>query len=103
MPLSLQSEKETRTIGRVEHDYPETDFFRVSPIDGSVPVPYIAWVIPPAAIGQLTKIGLAEIIARNKKLHKFEAFSGHMEGRIHGIDGLPVTAVMCANRDNPRG
>lgn len=87
-PLYLQIGHEKRIIGRVERGYPEADFVRVSPIDGYVPVPEVARVVPSTVIGQYTRMGLADLMARGQDLHKFGALSGHTQGRIHGVDGF---------------
>lgn len=87
-PLNLTVEDETRTIGRVERGFPEGDFVRVTPVDGNVPIPRVARADPPRVVGQFTRMGLADMMARDERLHKFGAYSGHTAGEIMGVDGF---------------
>lgn len=87
-PLSLLHGEESREIGRVVRGYPWADVVRVAPIDGYRPTSEIADVSPGTVIGQYTKAGLADLMARDESLHKFGAFSRHTTGQIVGVDGV---------------
>lgn len=87
-PLDLSDGEDERTVGRVERGYPEADFTRIDPVDGYVPTPEIAVTEPARVVGQFTKIGLADLMAREVVLSKFGAFSGLTEGSVRGVDGF---------------
>lgn len=87
-PLYLSDGEAERTIGRVDRGHPEADIVRIAPVDGYVPVHEVAGRGPSRVVGQFTKIGLADLMAREVGLSKFGAFSGLTEGSIHGVDGF---------------
>lgn len=87
-PLDLESGDERRTIGRVERGYPDADVVKVAPADDAVPVPVVSMDQPVSVVGQFTRIGLADMMARGEPLRKFGAYSGYSEGPIVGVDGF---------------
>lgn len=87
-PLTLRREDDTRVVGRVDRGYPSADFVLVDPVDGYTPIPEIAHARPSRVTGQFTRIGLADLMAREVPLQKVGAFSGHTEGQILGVDGF---------------
>lgn len=87
-PVSLFRENETRRIGRVDRAYPAADIARIEPTGGYHPVPEIARGSPGTVIGQYTKAGLADLMARGERLRKIGAFSDRTGGEIEGIDGV---------------
>ncbi len=95
-PLSILRDDETRRIGRVVRGYPEADVVRVAPEGGYRPVSAIARATPGTVIGQYTKAGLADLMAREEPLQKVGAFSNHTAGAIEGIDGVTCyTGEVC--------
>lgn len=87
-PLSLRNGEGTRPVGRVVRGYPLADLVRVDPVDGYRPVPGLARASSRAVVGQYTRAGLADLMARNEPLEKVGAFSDHTSGQIKGVDGI---------------
>ncbi len=87
-PLSLRSGERSRHIGHADRGYPLADIVRVSPIDGYRPVPAISRGDPGTVIGQYTREGLADLMARGEELEKIGALSDHTSGQIAGINGI---------------
>ncbi|NGM67410.1 hypothetical protein G6M89_00050 [Natronolimnobius sp. AArcel1] len=78
------------TLGAVEQAFPVEDIVAVSPDDGDGVQPS-SWIDAPEPVrvtGQLTKFGLADLIARDEELEKVGALTGHTTGRIQGIDAV---------------
>lgn len=95
-PLSLWSDGSARTIGRVARGYPLADVVRVEPTGGYRPTTDIARASPGNVVGQYTRAGLADLMARDERLAKFGAFSDYTEGRLRGIDGTTCyTGEVC--------
>lgn len=86
--LSLLHDGATREIGRVVRGYPWVDVVRIAPTGGYHPTSKLADVSPGTVIGQYTKVGLADLMARDESLHKFGAYSKHTTGQIKGVDGV---------------
>jgi hypothetical protein len=87
-PLSIVHDNETSRIGTVEHGYPEADVVKVDPVTEHRPVPENDRASPSRVIGQYTKIGLADLMARGEQLTKLGAFSDRTSGEIKGINGV---------------
>ncbi len=84
------------TLGAVEQAFPVEDVVAVSPADGDGLQPS-SWIDAPESVrvnGQLTKFGLADLVARDEELEKVGALTGHTTGRVQGID-----AVTCFTDD----
>ena len=94
--LSLPSDRSARTLGRVVRGYPSADVVRVDPVDGYRPMPEVARASPGTVIGQYTRTGLADLMARGERLEKLGAISDRTAGRIEGIDGTTCyTGEVC--------
>lgn len=86
--LSVVAERARAAIGRVRRGYPNEDVVQVDPHNGYVPRPRIASPGRPTVVGQFTRIGLAVLKARGRRLRKVGAFSGHTTGEVVGVDGV---------------
>lgn len=86
-PLSLSRGADRRRIGRVVRGYPRADVVQVAPIDGYRSRSAIARTSPGTVVGQYTRAGLADLMARGEPLRKVGAFSNRTAGEIKGIDG----------------
>ncbi|WP_458207499.1 hypothetical protein [Haladaptatus sp. NG-SE-30] len=94
--LSILHDDEAHKIGDVVRGYPPEDLVKVAPARGYRPVPEIERASPSQVIGQYTKMGLADLVAREEKLTKVGAFSDHTSGVIKGIDGVTCyTGQIC--------
>lgn len=86
--LSLPHDGEPRRIGSVRRGYPPADIVQVTPAEDARPAPEIARASPSRVIGQYTKAGLADLMARGEKLGKVGALSDYTAGEIKGVDGV---------------
>jgi hypothetical protein len=87
-PLFLLEEDSRKRIGRVRQGFPKDDFVRADPVDGYQPSSRIEGASPSRVTGQFTKMGLADLYARDEPLEKIGGRSGHTSGQIKGINGL---------------
>ncbi|QLG63704.1 hypothetical protein [Halorarum salinum] len=95
-PLSVRHDGEERRVGTVDRGYPTADVVRVSPVEEYRPASAIERASPSRVLGQFTKIGLADLMARGKPLTKVGALSDTTSGEIQGIDGLTCyTGEVC--------
>ncbi|APW99777.1 hypothetical protein CHINAEXTREME_19265 [Halobiforma lacisalsi AJ5] len=81
-------------LGRVARAHPVADVAVVEPNGPVAPASWIDAPTPARVRGQLTKYGLADLLAREERLEKVGALTGHTTGRIQGID-----AVTCFTDD----
>ena len=79
---------EARQIGDVVRGYPTADLVQIAPVDDYRPVSKIERASPSRVIGQYTKTGLADLMAKKEQLTKIGAFSDRTTGAIKGVDGL---------------
>lgn len=91
-PLFIFQDGGPEVVGRVARGYPWADVVRVEPTGGYAPASKIATVSPGTVVGQFTKVGLADLMAREERLRKFGAFSRSTTGQIKGIDGITCYA-----------
>ncbi len=95
-PLSVLADDESYHVGDVERGYPLADVVTVAPHDGYRPSASIERASPSQVIGQYTKVGLAELAAREEPLSKLGAMTNETSGRIEGIDGVTCfTGEVC--------
>ncbi|WP_121742510.1 hypothetical protein [Natronorubrum halophilum] len=81
-------------LGTVEYAHPVEDIAAVAPTTQLQPSNVIDTPSPTRVRGQLTRLGLADLLARGRELEKVGAMTGHTEGKIQGID-----AVTCFTDD----
>ncbi|ELY43881.1 hypothetical protein [Natronorubrum sulfidifaciens] len=87
--LSLPVEgSETVELGPVERAHPIEDIVAVTPADRYRPSNTIDTPTPTRIRGQFTRLGLADLIARDEELEKVGAVTGHTTGAIQGIDAV---------------
>ncbi len=82
------------TLGEVTIAHETADVALVEPTGDLEPPSVIDGERPRRVRGQLTRVGLADLIARGESLEKVGAVTGHTSGRIQGID-----AVTCFTDD----
>ena len=83
-------------IGRVRHSYRTEDVVTVEPVPGYVPDSTISGPRDLQVYGQLTRWGLADLVARGESLEKVGAMTGHTTGDIQGIDAFTcLTEEFC--------
>ncbi len=82
------------TLGSVTSADETADIALATPTDGLDPPTVIDADQPKRVRGQLTRVGLADLVARDEPLEKVGAVTGHTTGRIQGID-----AVTCFTDD----
>lgn len=75
-------------IGRVRHEHPVEDLVAVTPTGTYTPDSAIGGPADERVTGQLTRFGLADLVARGEPLEKVGAMTGHTTGRIQGIDAV---------------
>ncbi len=85
LPLAAE---EWVDLGRVRHGYRVEDVVAVEPIDRLEPDSVIAGERSERVYGQLTRWGLADLVARGESLEKVGAMTGHTTGAIQGIDAF---------------
>ncbi len=81
-------------IGRVHRDHPVEDLAAAEPTGEYAPDSAIGGPVDERVTGQLTRFGLADLLARGEPLEKVSAMTGHTTGHIQGID-----AVTCLTDD----
>lgn len=75
-------------LGIVDRAYEVADVALIAPNDAIAPSSWIAGTRSRRVRGQLTKFGIADLIARGERLEKVGAMTGHTTGRIQGIDAV---------------
>lgn len=85
---------ESVDLGTVEHYHPVEDIVAVEPTGELAPSTWIDAPSPVRVRGQLTRWGIADLIARDERLEKVGALTGHTTGRVQGFD-----AVTCFTDD----
>ncbi|WP_436347863.1 hypothetical protein [Natronorubrum sp. FCH18a] len=75
-------------LGSVSHAHPAEDVAAIKPEGRVQPSTAIDTPSPSRVRGQLTRLGLADLIARNEELEKVGAVTGHTRGKIQGIDAV---------------
>ncbi len=89
VPLSLPlSTDDPVELGAVAYDHPIEDVAAVEPEGELVPSTWIDAPEPVQVRGQLTRWGLADLIARDERLEKVGALTGHTSGRVQGLDAV---------------
>lgn len=97
-PLYVLPEEGQRIeIGHYVRGYAKQDILRARPAEKYEPLQRIEGTTPGRVNGQFTRIGLADLHARDVPLHKVGARTGHTTGKIRGID-----AVTCYSSDGCR-
>ena len=87
--LSLPiEESDSIELGPVSHAHPAEDVAAITPEGRVQPSNAIDTPSPSRVRGQLTRLGLADLIARDEQLEKVGAVTGHTTGRIQGIDAV---------------
>ncbi|WP_117364878.1 hypothetical protein [Natrarchaeobaculum sulfurireducens] len=79
---------ESIELGTVERAHPVED---VAAIEPTGPLQPASWIDAPTTRrvrGQLTRYGIADLIARDEELEKVGALTGHTTGRIQGLDAV---------------
>ncbi|WP_076610711.1 hypothetical protein [Natronorubrum thiooxidans] len=79
---------ETVELGSVEYAHPVEDIVAVAPGNRYRPSNTIDTPTPARIRGQFTRLGLADLIARDETLEKVGAVTGHTTGTIQGIDAV---------------
>jgi hypothetical protein len=87
-PLAVLVDDRTHDVGEVAEGYPTADLVRVAPNDEFDPVSTIRRASPRRVVGQYTKLGLADLMARGEELTKVGSFSDRSSGGIEGINGV---------------
>ena len=75
-------------IGSVVRGYPLADIVQVEPVDRYRPAAAIERASPSRVIGQYTRLGLADLMAREKSLEKVGAISDRTAGEIKGVNAM---------------
>ncbi|EMA30564.1 hypothetical protein [Halobiforma nitratireducens] len=91
-PLDVRYDDQREQIGEVVRGYPAADLVRVEPVDGFRPTTEIERAEPSQVIGQFTRDGLADLMARDATLEKLGAFSDHTVGEIEGVNAVTCYA-----------
>ncbi|THE66438.1 hypothetical protein D8Y22_02440 [Salinadaptatus halalkaliphilus] len=88
-PLVLPIDSaEPAQLGAVEYAYPVEDVAVVTPNGDLEPSSTIDTPSSARVRGQYTRLGLADLVARDEYLEKVGALTGHTTGRIQGIDAV---------------
>lgn len=85
--LSVRHEGEPLHVGNVDRGFPLADVVRAGPVEGYRPASTIERASPSRVLGQYTRVGLADLMARGEPLVKVGALSDRTSGEIQGIDG----------------
>ncbi len=89
----------TTALGPVTATYPQADFLVVEPPSTSDLRPQSSIKRPDGerirVSGQYTRMGLADLAARNEPLQKVAAQTGHSSGQIKGIDAVTCYTGEC--------
>ncbi|APW96636.1 hypothetical protein CHINAEXTREME_02095 [Halobiforma lacisalsi AJ5] len=93
-PLELRSDEddERHRIGEVVRGYPAADTVQIDPVDEFRPATEIERAEPSTVIGQFTRDGLADLMAREATLEKIGAFSDHTVGEVQGVNAVTCYA-----------
>lgn len=75
-------------VGRVRRSHRIEDVVAIEPIDRYAPESTITGSGIERVYGQLTRWGLADLVARGESLEKVGAMTGHTTGEIQGIDAF---------------
>ncbi|MFC6718423.1 hypothetical protein ACFQGT_12350 [Natrialbaceae archaeon GCM10025810] len=87
--LSLPTQgDESVELGTVRFGHPVQDVALVDPVGPLSPPQSIDAPEPIPVRGQLTKYGLADVIARGESLEKVGAMSGHTTGDVEGMEAI---------------
>ncbi|WP_245998413.1 hypothetical protein [Halalkalicoccus subterraneus] len=86
--LTLVSAGKRVGIGRMAHRYRDEDLALIAPMGEFAPDNALAGGAPNRVVGQFTRLGLADLAARDAEIHKIGAMSGHTTGEIQAIDGV---------------
>lgn len=87
-PLRVLGTADEPRIGRAARGYPLADVVRVAPERPFRPAARLARASPARVLGQYTRVGLADLMAREEPLTKVGAASGRSTGQVEGVDGL---------------
>lgn len=94
-PVSLPiQDSDHVSLGTVASAHPAEDFATIEPTGDIEPASLIDTQPSLRVRGQYTKFGLADLMARDERLEKVGAMTGHTTGAIQGID-----AVTCFTDD----
>ncbi|WP_090376050.1 hypothetical protein [Natronobacterium texcoconense] len=91
-PLAIRYEDAARQIGEVTRGYPAADLVQVEPVDDFRPATEVERADPARVIGQFTRDGLADLMARDGALEKIGAFSDRTAGEIEGVNAVTCYA-----------
>jgi len=95
-PLVIPHADGASHVGDVARGYPTADVVRVEPVDGYTPIAAIDRTSASRVVGQFTRSGLADLMAREKELAKVGALSDRTTGPIKGVDGVTCyTGTAC--------
>ncbi|WP_121821784.1 hypothetical protein [Halostella salina] len=95
-PLAVLHADGPRAVGSVARGYPTADLVRVAPDDGFRPQSAVERASPRRVVGQYTKFGLADLMARGEPLTKVGSVSDRTTGRVEGINGVTCyTGTSC--------
>ncbi|NGM68471.1 hypothetical protein G6M89_05510 [Natronolimnobius sp. AArcel1] len=75
-------------IGEVVQGYPLADLVQVEPVNSYQPATNIERAEPSQVIGQYTRLGLADLMARDATLEKLGALSDRTVGEIKGVNAM---------------
>lgn len=75
-------------IGEVDRRHQEEDLALARAIDEFEPVHALDGPAPNRVVGQFSRIGLADLKARDAEIHKIGAMTGHSTGKIQAVDGV---------------
>lgn len=87
--IALPTEREERyELGTVQSAYPVEDLVAVEPSGPLEPTSELDTSPPARIVGQYTRWGLADLLARGEHLEKVGAMTGHTTGEIQGVDAV---------------
>ena len=87
-PLLVVHDDAGFQIGSVVQGYPLADLVQVEPVDAYRPAAEIERASPSRVIGQYTRLGLADLMARERSLEKVGAVSDRTSGDIKGVNAM---------------
>lgn len=85
LPVSTEAPVE---LGSVRRAHPVEDIALIEPGGSLSPSTWIDAPEPVRVRGQLTRWGLADLVARGEDLEKVGALTGHTTGRVQGFDAV---------------
>lgn len=91
-PLWLRDDDGRHRIGEVARGYPAADLVQVEPLAEFRPATAIERASPERVVGQYTRDGLADLMARDASLTKLGAFSDRTSGEIEGVNAVTCYA-----------